>query len=801
MKRRNKGKRIISILLTAILFMITVSGCAGNNTPESESGRQGNAAESASAEPEKGQQTAEGTAMGRYVEKVTDLSEEFSDFSGGSGLYTLSDGRLVITDNYSYFLASKDNGNTWEKDDRPWLSRLREIDAYISGMGVGADNRAGVIFVHDDQEQEEGAKEEPGGSLNRKLLMVAPDGTENPVEIALTEDDSDLYQIYMADNGRTFVTVIGSGNIYEIKEDGSSKLFLTLEAGHRPELIQFQGDLMIIDAYGTDGLLIYDMEKEEYIEDEVLNEFVNTNYKNRNSQAGMWYGMYFFPGEDGVLYLAGAKGLYRHVIGGSAIEQIIDGSLCTFNNPAYSIVGMTALENNEFLALFTNGRLVRFVYDPDIPTVPTERLKVYSLKENRTIRQAITLYQTDNPAVYAEYEIGMAEGSSVTREDALKSLNTKIMAGEGPDVLILDGMPEDSYIEKGLLLDLSPIVSEAGGGEEFFGNITEAMMTGDKLYAMPCEIQLPVILGREKYVSGAVNLEGIADAVEKLRSDNPGKDLLGICTEKGIMRLFAMVCVPGWIKEDGDIDREAVAEFLTQTKRIYDAQMEGLPKETVSNYNSLNESYLQEIGISRDDSDYLRTSVSPLYFIANLSYMECGALNSAYSYADVTSTDRAKGFEDCVLIPMKGQAGNVFCAKTLLGINAASENTGAAQDFIKICLGKENQSGLFNGFAVNKTAFKESFVPAYELEEDGIYTTTAMSSADGIYAEMATYWPDEKLIGELEKQIEAVDTPYIEEAVLEEAVYEEGIMFMQGKLSLEETVDAVEKKVSIYMSE
>ncbi len=181
--------------------------------------------------------------------------------------------------------------------------------------------------------------------------------------------------------------------------------------------------------------------------------------------------------------------------------------------------------------------------------------------------------------------------------------------------------------------------------------------------------------------------------------------------------------------------------------------------------------------------------------------MECGALNSAYSYADVTSTDRAKGFEDCVVIPMKGQAGNVFCAKTLLGINAASENTGAAQDFIKICLGKENQSGLFNGFAVNKTAFKESFVPAYELEEDGIYTTTAMSSADGIYAEMATYWPDEKLIGELEKQIEAVDTPYIEEAVLEEAVYEEGIMFMQGKLSLEETVDAVGKKVSIYMSE
>lgn len=798
MKRKNKGKRIVSILLTAILFMITVSGCAGNNTAGNEGGQQGkNAAGSASADQESGQQAAEGTAMGRYVEKVTDLSEEFSDFSGGSGLYALSDGRLVITDNYSYFLSSKDNGNTWEKDDRPWLSRLRENDAYISGMGVGADNRAGVIVFNDDQAQEEGAD----GSLNREFLMVAPDGTENPVEIALTGDDHNLYQIYMADNGRTFVTVMGSGNIYELKEDGSSKLFLTLEGGHRPELVQFQGDLMIIDAYGADGLLIYDMEKEEYIEDEVLNEFVDANYKNRNSQAGMWYGLYFFPGEDGVLYLAGAKGLYRHVIGGSAIEQVIDGSLCTFNNPAYGIVGMTALENNEFLALFTNGRLVRFVYDPDIPTVPTEKLKVYSLKENSTIRQAITLYQTANPTVYAEYEIGMAQGSSITREDALKSLNTKIMAGEGPDVLILDGMPADSYIEKGLLLDLSPIVSEAGGEEEFFANIAEAMKTDDKLYTMPCEIQLPVILGGEKYFSDAVDLEGIADAVEKLRSDNPGRDLLEICTEKGIMRLFAMVCVPGWLKENGDIDREAVAEFLTLTKRIYDAQMDGLPKEEVSNYNVLNESYLQDTGISRDDSEQLRISVNAMSLIANFSYMECGALNSAYSYADVTSVNRAKGFEDCVLLPMNGQAGNVFCAKTLLGINAASKNTGAAQDFIKVCLGKENQSGLFNGFAVNKAAFKESFIPDYELGEDGLFSTMAMGSADGVYAEMDIYWPDEKLIAELEKQIEAVDTPYIEEAVLEEAVYEEGIMFMQGKLSLEEAVNEIEKKVSIYMAE
>lgn len=794
-KKKKRANRILATLLIFILALATISGCGEKNSSGNGNGQGENITEDAGSGKENGQQPEEGTAMGRYVENVTDLSDSLTGY-GGSGLYKLSDGSLIISDTFSYFLRSKDNGTAWEEDDRAWLNRMREKETYIISIGVGADNTIGVIY-NDDQTEEEDA--EP--TLNPKLLIIKPDGSEVPVDIATTEDDSYLYQVYVADNGRIFVTTMGSGNIYEVREDGSSELFLTLESGSRPELVQFQDDLMIMDGYGMDGILIYDMEKKEYIEDEVLSEFIHVNYKNRNSQSGSWYDMYFFPGEEDILYLAGAKGLYRHVIGGSAIEQVIDGSLCTFNNPAYGIIGMITLENNEFLALFTSGRLVHFVYDPDIPTVPTEKLKVYSLKENNTIRQAITLYQADNPAVYVEYEIGMEEGSSVTREDALKSLNTEIMAGEGPDVLLLDSMPVASYIEKGLLLDLDPVLNGLSGEDELFSNIVEAMKTNDKIYTIPCEIQLPMILGKDEYVSGAGDLKGIADAVEKLRRDNPEKDLIGICTEKGIMRLFAMVCEPGWIKENDDIDKEAITEFLTQTKRIYDAQMDGISEKTVEEYNSLNESYLQYYGVSRDDSDYLRTSVDAIGYIGNLSYMECGALTSPYSYANLISAERVEGFEDSVWSLMNGQADSVFCAQTLLGINAASKSTGQAQDFIKVCLGKANQSYLFNGFAVNKKAFEESFVLKEEIDENGVYSTLAMGNDEGLYIAMDVYWPNGEQIAELEKYIEAADTPYIKEDVLEEAVYEEGIAYIQGTQSLEEAVSNIEKKVAIYMAE
>lgn len=233
--------------------------------------------------------------------------------------------------------------------------------------------------------------------MNPQAFIIRPDGTEIPVDVPITESEAYLYQIYIADNGRIFVSTMRGSVLYEVKKDGSSEPFLALD-GDRPEQIRFQGDLMLIDGDGYDGPLLYNMEKEEYIEDEVLTEFVSTNYGDRYDDIGEnTYALYyFFSGED-ILYLAGEKGLYRHVLGGSVMEEIIDGNLCSLGNPSYKIQGMLPLENNEFLALFEGAKMIRYVYDPDVPTKPSEKISVYALEDNQTIRQAINLYQIENP--------------------------------------------------------------------------------------------------------------------------------------------------------------------------------------------------------------------------------------------------------------------------------------------------------------------------------------------------------------------------------------------------------------------
>lgn len=796
-----KHKRMSALLLALIMLFTFLTGC-GKTDEGSDTGLLEKIGESGSDSRQ-----ADGMAMGRYLEERISLGNSIDWY--GCGLHKLADGRIVISNKYSPFLISDDNGMTWKEDNREWHAEMIREGRYASEIAVGPDNTAAVIYNDDSYD-----KEERQYTGNPRLLVIRPDGTENLIDIPKGGGNRYPRKVKIADNGRIFVSISGSSDLYEVKDDGSCEYYMTIQ-GESPELMQFRGNLMFLDVSDSKYPLIYDMDKNEYIEDDVLNDFIQENYPDGNSYNGTGtFQMYFFPGEEGVIYIAGKKGLHRHVIGGSAMEQVIDGSRCTLSDPSYGIREMVMLADNAFLTLFSSdglgnsgrggfasigddGRLVRYIYDSDVAAVPADKLKVYSLRENDTIRQAIALFLTAEPDVEVEYVIGMEEGSSITREDALKKLNTEIMAGQGPDVLLLDDMPLVAYMEKGVLMDLSTILESLDGEEAIFNSIVQAMKQDGHVYTMPCEIQIPVIMGEEKYISQLKDLESAASMMEELRRDYPGRDILHICTEKGIMRYFAMSCVPAWTTESGELDREAIAQFLKQTKRIYDAQMDGLPEETIAEYHRSNEIHLENQGESRDDSADLRADDNVVNYVGGFVQLTGTALSNAGVYDKMVSVNKVKGFEASKWTVMNGQSSNVFCAKTLLGITATSKNSDSAEKFIMLCLGRENQSNLFYGLAVNRAAFDDKFI----VEDTTERFMWSKSDVDGNELMIPVDPSSEEQIAALRKCIESADTPYIEDSVLENVVYEEGILYMQGKQSLEEAVNEIEKRISIYLAE
>lgn len=612
-----------------------------------------------------------------------------------------------------------------------------------------------------------------------------------------------LNGVYISDAGRIFVTAAGS-NLYEVREDGSSEKFLTVDGGSL-DLVRFHGNLLLMDGYGMDTPLIYDMEKREYMEDEVLAKFVKENFADRDCYAGRNYDLFLVSGGDDAIYLAGQTGVYRHVLGGTAMEQIIDGSLNILGNPTYSIMDMLVAEDNEILMVFTGEKIVRFVYDPDMPSRPDEKLQVWSLEDETVIRQAIGRYQTENPSVYVEYEIGL-DGSSMTRDDAIKNLNTLIMAGKGPDVLVLDNMPKDSYIEKGILMDMAPLLDSMEGEEAVFPNVVEAFRQEGHVYTVPCEIRLPYVLGRNEEIRNMTGISEVADAMEAMRESDPDGYLLRLPSAKGIMRVFSLVSVPAWRTEQGALDTDAVSNFLTQTKRMYDTQMNGISEEALQSWQKEKEiyqNYYSENGEKLVDSDEIRTRHEAISFMGGTRQFVAGAIKNIGEYNCQTSVPRTEGFEDCKSLPMRGDCGNVFWAKTLLGINAASANTERAENFIKAALSTQVQSDLEEGFPVTKKAILDSYEEQWRIYKDNDYVSGQGStySPDGEEVILLIRVPDEKTVSELIKWMESLDTAYVEDKIFEEVVYEEGEAYIEGEKGLEETMNAIETRLGIYLTE
>lgn len=67
--------------------------------------------------------------------------------------------------------------------------------------------------------------------------------------------------------------------------------------------------------------------------------------------------------------------------------------------------------------------------------------------------------------------------------------------------------------------------------------------------------------------------------------------------------------------------------------------------------------------------------------------------------------------------------------------------------------------------------------------------------------QMSVYVPTVQETKELYDLLSSVRTPYLSDAVVEDAVREAGKQYLEGRCSLEEAVEFVQKKLAIYMSE
>lgn len=749
-------------------------------------------------EREKPAENGESTGgMGRYVEDVLSLPE---GINRNGGLNMLSDGSMTIISYNGGLYRSVEGSISWQQEEAEFFPMMQDVYALSAVMAPD-----GTVAVSCSGKMPEAAQRALSDPLSpdwegNYCIFASPGGTLKVVDFGFTQEDGSCISTLCFDADSRLFAADMNGKVYEIDIERGSLRELFMVEGEVGSIGFFDDTLM---AVGSDGLYRYDLEKREPLpRDAVADQFIrNVLAGGSVSYTGGGYPLIVFGGEDEAIYMACVDGLYRHAPGGSAVEQVIDGALSTFGDYSPMYFGTEfnrditeAAESREFLVQFS-GMLVRYHFDPSIPAMPDKEICIYSLEEFGSIRRAVAAYKREHRDLYVRYEVGMDGEDGVTREDAVRKLNTRILAGEGPDVMILDGLPADAYIEKGMLADIGRLF-ESGDEEMLFANLLESFRDEDgAVYRMPLCVQVPLLVGDADVINGMEDLESFAEGMETLREEYPEGGLLGIYDAETILKLFGMTSSSAWTDETGNINRDELEEFLTQVKRIYDAEWAGaLPGDL--EVLSAEDEEMQRYGIDVVE-DKMQVCNNVLNIRRGYARLACGYVDGIQLCLDnVTSVMKLE--ENMRYQSFPGQENKVFLPKILVGLNVKSGQRAEAGDFIRMMFSAEVQSDIYSGFPVNRKAFAERF----DMLEGGAYNgSMTLPIKDGREEELELWWPDEEEERIFTELVEELTTPVEERAWLDSLVCEAGIEVLEGRKSVEEAVEEIERKAAIYLAE
>lgn len=757
MMKKNWTKGICMALILGVMTS-AITACQDGGQKQEE-GKGNHSAQNISSEEKEG--------GGRFLESEIKLPEGTDQILA---MEKLADNSIEVAGQNSEtkelaVLTSKDGGTNWKKTA---IKGIKREDIAHAAMA-----KDGKIFLT------------PWGAGKVKGKMVGKNGSAADFSFELPgKEDNQINQICFDKDG-DLIALDLRGSLLKIgaKDKKCQELFDTEGIGI--QYISVIGGMLF--AAHENGMLIYDTESGERQEaesvfDEMIKKDRNLGVCDTDSGSPMIFCE--GTGKEQILF-ANKQGIFHFYRGGSIAEQLVDGSRTSLGGADVVFLSMAALDESHMFVAVSEGKgdkLFAYSYDKDAASAPAKEITVYALDESDFLRQAVTMFQKSHPDTYVNLKFGMTEEKSVTLEDALSVLNTDMLAGHGPDVLILDGMPMDSYIEKGVLEDISDVVGEVDQTDGIFGNITEGSKKDGKVYAMPCRLLLPVVLGDEKTRLSGGSLAALADraaALGKSTSKNIIPDNKGT---KTLLRDCYYADSGCFTTEDGTLNQEVISEYLTQAKRLYD----------VDKHDRKNDTY-DKIG---GDGSWNGTKVGTCGetgLITGEWRLSFGTVAGMYEYHRMVSAGKQTKTDICL---MNGDKVKTYIPYLMAGVTSG-DNVDTAKEFVKTLLGKKAGMRDSDGFPVNRAAFEELCKEkmgktqtdiGFSGPDDKMYTIdfVSLKQAD---------------VDKLKNMIESLQVPCMTNRVIQELVLEQGERYLLGEQDLDEAVNAILKKVNLYLSE
>jgi len=473
---------------------------------------------------------------------------------------------------------------------------------------------------------------------------------------------------------------------------------------------------------------------------------------------------------DGTLISADSDGIFQCEAGTENWKKLIAGLETSFSLSGIWCTGLAALQDGRIYALFSGDdnirKLLMYEYDPEAVPVVSTVLKLYAVEESYLLKNAAALYHREHPDVLieVEYAYSIEDKYSDVPPDyntVQQQVNTMLMGSESPDILVLDHLNKESYMEKGLLVDIQDIIAPMEENGEVVSNITGAYHTEDgKQYIVPMQFGFSFAVGRDIQAQDMVSVQALGTFLS-----GKSESYMGARTVEELVDMFyPYFC--GKMVENKTLNKEILAEYLEALKQIADNS--GI--------------------IEKRDKEERGYNMWDLASVAKFAMEESDGFNG--SMFPLAIADYIKGeftaFE------------NTFTPYVEMGVSSKSEYQDIAKDFIAFCLSEQVQGqDYYIGFPINVKCLET----LAEADRSDYTAETTIEIGDGVTEvfQIGTYSLEtaQKLV----ELCKGLDRPRKEDAKIREVLIDTLPQYLQGTQSLEETLDKIDGGLRMYLAE
>ena len=690
--------------------------------------------------------------------------------------------QLAVTDSGNYFAITLGSAlfEVWKVNQgagpiKVPVSDLEEVGAggkTLSPMNLVALNEDNFLLEYMTIQQQPSTSGSATDTDSEKASS-AVDSNGNPASEISTESASDTSVNFSKDEGSAthdfYQTFTG---IYNIK----GELVKKIENQQRIRAVTKNNQaLFFMDYVGI-------IQATEISTGNLLTQYANIVDISNLNQA-------FAVDKNNNAYLASDKGIERLAPSGSLAETLLEGDMYSFGSPSVSVKNLCCTKDESFILACClkkgRGRLYRYIYDATISSAPKSTMTVWSLKDNQTVRAAITVFQKQNKDIRINYEVALTkEDSSAGTQDVQRALNTELLAGKGPDVIIFDGLDYQSYRQKGLLIDLSKQIDTSG----LYQNVIKPFQGSDGLYVLPTRFSMPLLFGNKSGLDALNSLQDITATIEKapppkqvdVTSENYNKaypeDEQAAFSFDDLRDAFDFlynVSEPAVIDSNG-IQEEALRQLLNSVKIISDkySLADGTKRERNKFGIGLTSGgeLTGVLQLNRSLWDYAKSHT--LYGSSNFSTL-------AIMQFIVSSNDN--GEPDAKLMP--GLNKGSYYPSTMAGINAKSSKQKEAMELIDAMLSDEVQSfALGDGLPVMQNGMRH-MIDTYNKE---------------------TYNKKHELLTlnmDINSLVSQVATPININTTIGDIIFKQAERYCKGEISIDDAIKAINTETEIFIAE